>query len=490
MGRGSSVRWSDRGVAVMTGEFVTIEKIAGRAFVAQIVGTSPWCRLTKPVQRSWPGHQRDDFVQLRWCALVGDDDVVVARTPTLEMFPRCEHLGHVEIVLRSTTSWLPVRVITDVAVVWPARDVHEHRVSIRGMSRVFIIAHELHGNTFVAVDADEFATFPETHPEYGFDADGLVVLQESVTTLNWHARTQLRWTIAGAMAATLNSGATYNSAVLHCGPFEFDLLYEALEHVADVRQASATDNTYVMLTDETALRRRLYTGTALALSLFTPEAFEAVEALLGRQWNVTVGYAFRRAAGMTGQVESRLQETTAVRAIIPGASEHIASAGDESAEADAQEAARRDAQEEMDRLEHEDMVRLGMLVESEDVGAAVGAAAATKPKRRRLTKNQGLVLKYDAAQRKLSVRVCWQQLPWSTMRPLLPAPTPAPKPLPEAEVAQPRTRTARTKRASRFETIIGHDDPRWTAPAASWAQWETPIEIIDTRATKRGCRKP
>ena len=50
----------------------------------------------------------------------------------------------------------------------------------------------------------------------------------------------LRRTIAGVTAATLNSGGTYNSAVLHCGPCEIDFLHEALEGAADVRQAGST----------------------------------------------------------------------------------------------------------------------------------------------------------------------------------------------------------------------------------------------------------
>ena len=121
--------------------------------------------------------------------------------------------GIKELVLRQYFRWYPIEGVLDAVVVWPAVDIANKEQLVHGMEDVFVIWEEENAGNWcwpcIPIDADNWATFPETHPVYGRDAHGNILQNESRTSRLWHTAKLLRETISDLTrtALSLRSGA-------------------------------------------------------------------------------------------------------------------------------------------------------------------------------------------------------------------------------------------------------------------------------------------
>ena len=133
---------------VCVGECVRFEKVKKKAYVARIEEIRHFSDLTPALGSYWSRAdarcRHAHFVRVRWFAVVGDDDGIVAATDTASHFGRAD--GHAyepkELVLRDVEGWLPADNINAVVVVVHARDVQEGMWPILGMRDAFMLAYK------------------------------------------------------------------------------------------------------------------------------------------------------------------------------------------------------------------------------------------------------------------------------------------------------------------------------------------------------------
>ena len=147
--------------------------------------------LPQADREEWAGDNVKVFVQVQWASVIGDDDKLFP-TSSMPLEQRGMCGGLAELILRNEYSWLPIESLVEVVVVWPMADAAKRELHLHGMRDVFVIGQEQQANgTLMVLDADSFATFPETHPIYSVDENGERITFESRTSKVWTARVLL-----------------------------------------------------------------------------------------------------------------------------------------------------------------------------------------------------------------------------------------------------------------------------------------------------------
>ena len=385
--RHGSIVYSPHASCVLqTGEFVKIQRLKkGQGYIFRIVNTCRYDDLPADVQVYWEKDGgRGDYVLAQWCVVIGDEDY----PSTMPLKERAMCAGIKELVLRQYFRWYPIEGVLDAVVVWPAVDIANKEQLVHGMEDVFVIWEEENAGNWcwpcIPIDADNWATFPETHPVYGRDAHGNILQNESRTSRLWHTATLLRETISDLV--TKPTAGCCNSQILRGLDSETWAICKKMfdrNHIKYIKRTSVAKG-YRNDTERAAALRYEETRSWEGFEATSAAHLKAVTRALGNFWNLHCPRSRLRTYAMVHESSHAYGDHENVRAIVPAKLQESSFAA-------------------------EDEAHLQLI----DLMYGTTPGSDTRKRRPRAC---SLTIRYDFESRILSVAVCWKALPFSQVK--------------------------------------------------------------------------